>query len=473
MTSPVTKDIPKSFLNLSGVETADVMQDDLSGHLRKNGDVDFKDASEHSRDSLSYVILPHAGEKTCISVGNLSLWEKGNDSTDTPEVERSRRNVTKQESAALNTERGLEKRSFATNHEQNKLSEEHGVNGCSREGCHGSQPPPGESASNATLQTNYQHTSIDCVDTDDDCVASISVAPADDSEDRHENAQRDPSREDSDTNAPVSQECENTESSKNTQTELEETVDAAGDEEMEIRDADSDSPTSPHHPPCLKDHLPNITITSPANNPPPGSAFSRATFSPTDKQIQVPALFSGLRVLRKGVSGPEHDTVAHIKAPPLGGSRTAFTEKVQGSFLDQISQFLNREKRGDEKEEKEELEAEGDQDESKVDGNEESQEEEKKELEVEEDKEVSESCERPKSLSSAEAAFDAFKAFFTPKPLKKDPADKINLDAVRKKIRNDMDVLKMLSERTSSKTPDAKVCISSCCDFNENKSCFF
>ncbi|TMS11985.1 Formin [Larimichthys crocea] len=33
------------------------------------------------------------------------------------------------------------------------------------------------------------------------------------------------------------------------------------------------------------------------------------------------------------------------------------------------------------------------------------------------------------SVTSAEAAFDAFKAFFTPKPLKKDPAEKVDLEA--------------------------------------------
>uniref|UniRef100_A0A8C4E4V1 Formin 1 n=1 Tax=Dicentrarchus labrax TaxID=13489 RepID=A0A8C4E4V1_DICLA len=139
-------------------------------------------------------------------------------------------------------------------------------------------------------------------------------------------------------------------------------------EEEEKRDVFPDSSAQPHLPPSPTS--PNIFITPAATYPPPGST-TRATFSPgspTDKQIQLPALFSGLRVLRKGVVGPEHDTVAQIKPSSQGEKRDIFHEKqgdakVQGGFLDQISQFLSREKRErDEKEERKEMEPEGDQD---------------------------------------------------------------------------------------------------------------
>ncbi|KAI4801865.1 hypothetical protein KUCAC02_019733 [Chaenocephalus aceratus] len=169
-----------------------------------------------------------------------------------------------------------------------------------------------------------------------------------------------------------------------------------------------------------------LSITSATHNPPPGSTFTRATFkpsSPTNKQIQLPALFSGLRVLRKGVVGPEHDTVARIKtSSPATRDISPDKQsdgKSQGSFLDQISQLLIREKSEDETEVTEE----------------------RTEREAEADE---------------KAAFDAFKAFFTPKPLKRDPAEKIDLDAVRKKIRADKDVLKALFERSSNKTQEKK-----------------
>lgn len=480
------------FRNLSGGETEDMMQEDISGDLKKNGDVDFTDALKHSSDFLSYVILRHAEEKTSNSLGNSSLRAKANDS-DITEEERSHYKVTEQQSVAVNTEKGLEKQSFATNHDQYNLSDEHKVNGCSKEGCHISQNPLDERALNESLQTSCQHISIDCMDTDGDCVVSISAT--EDTENSNENAQREHCQEDSDTITSTSdmdfdpQICGNTGPLKSkhvvitvTRTgpaleELEQILDEA--EEEESRDANSETPNSPPHLPSLKDNLPEMTIKSATNNPPPDSTFSRATFSPSspaDKQIQVPALFSGLRVLRKGVTGPEHDTMAHIKPSPVGERGADFTEKqkdtkVPGSILDQISQFLSREKRGDEKEV---LEAEGDRNETRMNGSEDSQEEEKKEPETNKNTEVSESYELTKpSMSSAEAAFDAFKAFFTPKPLKKDPGDKVVLEALRKKIRNDKDVLKTLFERTSSKTPekdspDDKVGISPLCDF-----CYF
>ncbi|CAG5928362.1 unnamed protein product [Menidia menidia] len=211
---------------------------------------------------------------------------------------------------------------------------------------------------------------------------------------------------------------------------------------------------------------PNIRITSEPLDA--KSTLTRATFSsgsPTNKQAQLPALFSGLRVLRKGVVGPEHNTVAQIRALPQGESATVPTErqdngKPQGGFLDQISQFLNRDKKGDEKEEEEvevevEVEVDTAQVENRVSGDGESEEGEIKEPQEEEGK-ISEANESIKPVSSAEAAFDAFKAFFTPKPLKKDPADKVDLGALRKKLKNDKDSLRTLFEISSKRTPEKK-----------------
>lgn len=248
------------------------------------------------------------------------------------------------------------------------------------------------------------------------------------------------------------------------------------EEAEEKRDAFPDFSSQHHqHHRSTEDTSPNISITSAlANNPPPGSSVSRATFSPgspTDKQIQLPALFSSLRVLRKGVFGPESDTVAHVKPSSQGAKRTIYSEKqgdakVQGSFLEQISQFLNREKKGDENEEKKEVDTEGDLEETReTNETEESQESpERNEPEKDEDTEALFESTKP-PVSSAEAAFDAFKAFFTPKPLKKDPAvEKVDLEAMRKK-RQDKDTLRAFFERTSSKTSekkdssDGKVCI--------------
>lgn len=194
----------------------------------------------------------------------------------------------------------------------------------------------------------------------------------------------------------------------------------------------------PDHPSSPKDTSLNIYITPSdmARNPPPGTTISRATYfpgSPTEKHLQLPALFAGLRVLRKGVLAPEHDIMAQIRPSSQGSDIEILPQKegdAKGSILEQISNFLNREKRGIEKEE------EG----TEEDG-------ESREIQTEEVAEAA--CEPVKPVSSAEAAFDAFKAFFTPKPLKKDPGDKLDLEAVMKRIKAERNALRALFERSS------------------------
>lgn len=196
----------------------------------------------------------------------------------------------------------------------------------------------------------------------------------------------------------------------------------------------------PDRPSSPKDTSLNTYITPSdwARKPPPGTTVSRATFapgSPPEKHLQLPALFSGLRVLRRGVSGPEHDTVAQIR-PPDTEILSEKEEGEKGSILEQISNFLSREK-SIEKEEKQ----------SEEDGG-------SGERQSEEVAEAA--CGPVKRVSSAEAAFDAFKAFFTPKPLKKDPGDKVDLEAVRKRIKAERDALRALFERSSVKSSEQK-----------------
>ncbi|XP_040920638.1 formin [Toxotes jaculatrix] len=504
------KAILKFFRTISDDQNEEIMQEELSFDLNKNGDMNFKDALEHSRDSLFYVIMPHEEEKmTSNSVGLVTVSEEGNDS-DKTEEERKNFNQAEQQSTAVITENDSDKQTSATNQDQNKIPHEH----CDKvSSLHMPESSLDECALNALLQQKCQHISSDCTNADCEFVAFNIVKQDDtieadqDVRKAHENGQNADSQENFITGVHNSDEQVDPEESAKTRSsktkhvvitvtrtgpaveeEVEPTLEEAEEqtgkpscsknddeeeydeeeEEEEKRDLFPDFSTQLHQrQQGPKDNSLNISI-KPASNPPTGSTLTRATFSPgspTDKPIQLPALFSGLRVLRKGVVGPEHDTVAQIKPPSQGVKRAIFPEKqgdikVQGSFLDQISHFLSREKKGDEKEEKKEKEAEGDQDETRVmmNENEESQESnEKEDPEKEEDLEASGSFNSTKPpVSSAEAAFDAFKAFFTPKPLKKDPADKVDLEAVRKKIRSEKDVLRALFERTSNKTPEKK-----------------
>uniref|UniRef100_A0A8C5CJM3 Uncharacterized protein n=2 Tax=Gadus morhua TaxID=8049 RepID=A0A8C5CJM3_GADMO len=214
----------------------------------------------------------------------------------------------------------------------------------------------------------------------------------------------------------------------------------------------------------------------PPSSPLPGtSTTTRTTFSassPTDKPLQLPALFSGLRVFRKGVMGPENDTVAQIKSL-LQGSKKELDPEVENnpedakvqrreSILDHLSQLLNRRENGADKKE------EGTYD--RADESELSTRDYKPVIEEEKETDEMESIgeddinritdqpeeptglqDSPKSpVSGAEAAFDAFKAFFTPRPLRRDPSERFDL---RKRIRSDKEVLKGLIERSANNTP--------------------
>lgn len=170
-----------------------------------------------------------------------------------------------------------------------------------------------------------------------------------------------------------------------------------------------------------------------SNNPPAPSSVSRSTFaprSPADEQL------SSLTVERK--------EVAAAQSKP--GARRQGDAKAQGSFLEQLSQFLSR----DRKEEKKETDAEAELDDTAENN--------RREDESPDRHQRREEAPKPPA-SGAEAAFDAFKAFFTPKPLRKDPAvDRGELEEVRKKIRAEKDVLRAFFERASSKTPEKRTC---------------
>ncbi|KAK5852722.1 hypothetical protein PBY51_006568 [Eleginops maclovinus] len=478
--------ILKCFRILSEEENEDIMHGDseLSLDMKKNG---FEEAVKNNRDSLSHVKPLHDGENmTCNTVRHITKGEVGNES-DMAEAERSNVNLTEQQNVVSNAGNNSEKQTFATNQEENKTPDECcvKVNGCSKEECHIIENSQDECAFKESVQPRCQQVSTDCITTGWDSLSNQDATEEANEKERkdYENVQI---QDDFATNASSSDvgfdpeetatsrsknvvitvtrteeeqiltpTFEHTDGSFKCKNEEERTGSVDSEEEEEKQDEFPDFSAPLYHPPGPRDPLLNFSITPATNNPPPGSTFTRATFkpsSPTDKQIQLPALFSGLRVLRKGVVGPEHDTVAQIKTSS-SAKRDLLPDKqsdakFQGSFLNHISQLLNRDK-SDEAEERTEMEAEEEENEI-----EKSQEDERKEVETEEEEEVSSESSKP-PVSSAEAAFDAFKAFFTPKPLKRDPADKIDLDAVRKKIR-DKDVLKALFERSSNKTLEKK-----------------
>ncbi|XP_077444000.1 formin [Stigmatopora argus] len=278
-----------------------------------------------------------------------------------------------------------------------------------------------------------------CTDPDCDCKAQMQDVKEEfnqDSRINHLNAETEESNEEFNTHDYL--ECEDLTIKKVPQTKrvlitVTRTEKTNFDENVEVNNP---SPDGQH------------AVIPPANNvPSPGSTIPRGTLSsgsPMDKQL--PTIFTGLQVLRKTTVGPGHDTVAQIQP---------FTEEMkttnQGSFLDQISLLLNPNKTNEEGEDRMELLP---KELTETKKTEICQELQTKHLKTEDTSESLLSTKPP--VSSAEAAFHAFKAFFTPKPLKKQPAENEDPEATRKKTWTEKDSLRAFFERNSNKTADSK-----------------
>ena len=247
---------------------------------------------------------------------------------------------------------------------ESNRTEQESEAGNEENGSHRPENSPGEGALNASLQPKCQHISAEYTNTDCDCVVpNGGKQDVGKSDKLHENEEIADFQEDSyrsDVNLPPEESEghvvltgpgtghsaeEEAEEAKEQDVEPscsendEEEEEGKGAEEEEDEEEQKSSPDFSIHQHPHTHNPSNISITP--------STFTRATFSPgspPDKQIQLPALFSGLRVLRKGVVGPGHDTVSHIKPQSLGERRATVPERpedarVQGNFLDQISQF--------------------------------------------------------------------------------------------------------------------------------------
>lgn len=477
------KAVLKYFRTLSEKENEDIIQTDreLSFCGKNNWGRSFENDLQKSRVAFPYVLFPLQEEE----IGSDSDWdvarkEAGGD-INMSEEERNIINLMKQQGGTINPESGLA--NSVTNQQLNKLPKElcDNVNGHSIED---GRILPDDRASNEYPQAKCRHTPAEGTCTVCVCGAQLKLDNNAESEEAgqmefekdfsksesgldpgvqledsgrgrfaesdHEGKTMPPSettakgREEPAEEQELEQTDEATCFENGVQTKTDEQEDL---EEEEKRDIFLCSSVQSFRPNSLKEESHHVATTPAAlaNDPPHGPTFSRSTFSPSapsEKQIQLPALFSGLRVLRKGVVGPEHDTVALIgSSSQRTKSGTSPDLLAQGGFLEQISTFLNRDKRSDEKEVTvmEATRGEKGEDGAKAGG--------------EMEKEGGRSEPAKPAVSSAEAAFDAFKAFFTPKPLKKDPAEKVDLETLRKKIKADKDALRALFDRTSIKIP--------------------
>ncbi|CAM5151413.1 unnamed protein product, partial [Natator depressus] len=179
-----------------------------------------------------------------------------------------------------------------------------------------------------------------------------------------------------------------------------------------------------------------------------------------EKTFQLPAFFSGLRVQKKGLAAEDGETITEIKPKdsdlallklkqPVKKSniisdvltkKKPAEPKTSPTLLEQLSQLLN-------------IEVPKNEDKAKDSG------EETSETETSDEGQESKATNRTEPLfpaeetkpSPAESALDAFKALFTRPPKKEMTVDTSELEAIKRKMRNEKELLKAVFERSKSK----------------------
>uniref|UniRef100_A0A8C5HCJ7 Formin-like n=1 Tax=Gouania willdenowi TaxID=441366 RepID=A0A8C5HCJ7_GOUWI len=236
-----------------------------------------------------------------------------------------------------------------------------------------------------------------------------------------------------------------------------------------LRDNQENGAPATPHTATLKTHktsTPSPFSSSTSSN----SSPSRGPSASTPPYFQMPALFSGLRVLKKGAVGDEREVVSEIKqrekdaelallnlkktvnkAKPLSELKITPPVKRQvdpksitntkSTVMGQLSNLLNLE---NDETNKPRMEKDADsvpsqQESQKVEG-------------VTGDRSLSPKTPTPERKKTTDMAYDTFRNLLGPKSAKIDMTDDLDLEAVKKKKKNDKENLRSIFERTS-KTP--------------------
>ncbi|NWX06035.1 FMN protein, partial [Caloenas nicobarica] len=182
-----------------------------------------------------------------------------------------------------------------------------------------------------------------------------------------------------------------------------------------------------------------------------------------EKTFQLPAFFSGLRVRKKGLTTEDGETLTEIKprendlallklrqpvkkssiTSGLTTKKKLAEPKASPTFLEQLSHLLNIEVSRNE-----------DRTEDFAEGSREAEDsDEAQEYKASSKTEPQFPSEEIKS-SPAESALEVFKALFSRPPKKETTADTSELEAIKRKMRNEKESLKAVFERSKSKPGD-------------------
>uniref|UniRef100_A0A8C1SSD6 Formin 1 n=1 Tax=Cyprinus carpio TaxID=7962 RepID=A0A8C1SSD6_CYPCA len=172
----------------------------------------------------------------------------------------------------------------------------------------------------------------------------------------------------------------------------------------------------------------------------PSSDLSETAFSSPikdskqDSRHQLPALFSGIRVLKKGALGDERDMLAEIKQRDADRSLLSLKQHVNKTKLQQPTGSGVTKKKNQPRGL------------SEITG---------LLQKVQQNEDKPQTPDPSAGETATESSFDAVKSrLFSSKPAKKDPAEAaLDLDAVRRKKKNEKELLRSIFERQLSKAP--------------------
>ncbi|XP_076604686.1 formin isoform X1 [Chaetodon auriga] len=218
--------------------------------------------------------------------------------------------------------------------------------------------------------------------------------------------------------------------------------------------------------------------TSETSTPPPSSTSSPSRGTPLSSppSFQMPALFSGLRVLKKGAVGEDRETMSEIKqrekdadlallslkktvnkaklfpeqkitTPAKKHAEPKPVTETKSTVMGQLSQLLNLDNHDGT---------------TKSDDGQDADPNTKKESENGEEA-VGEKISDPETTTSSverkktsDLAYETFRNIFGPKTVRKEKTEDVDLEAVKKKIKNDKENLRSIFER-ASKSPSKEL----------------
>lgn len=223
---------------------------------------------------------------------------------------------------------------------------------------------------------------------------------------------------------------------------------------------------------------PEASAASPVSSAATSSPSRGASLS-SPPSFQMPALFSGLRVLKKGAVGEDREMVSEIKqrekdaelallslkktvnkAKLLPEQKMASSVKKptepkslatsKSTTLGQLTQRLNLDNNDDTNKSTDGKKSE-DGNEGGVEGKKPIKNGEGDQVSVETNNrnEVESLKSSPEKKKTSDLAYETFKNIFGPKTVKKENGEDVDLDVVKKKLKNDKESLRSIFERTS------------------------